>query len=438
MISCMDSTISPKASCIFTVAAFCNVIVNSSADTVESSNAAFNSSLLVLKPLTVVPTIDALLLRSWTAAACFAAAVAASSCAFTCSSYSCLRLLEPIRPATPPTPAPIRAPAAVPRTGTTEPIAAPVAAPRATPPTFKAPDSSSIVFRCLSVSFVAFARSIIPDIPVPAPIAPPAIAPSPMPARAPVPREAPPARLPAPRLIAVMAPFPRTPAPVADEPITKEVNEEPPPVGFPNKALPMPPPMLKTGAAILYSKYPDIAVSSPAASPPGRIFPTSCSMPDIAALKAVLIVSLSKPAAKPSANERPMLTPSSAPWDMSMPSRARSPTFNAVPMPEPTSPATDAIFSLPVLSHHSRNGSAIISSHRILTLPKKSASWKSAPPVISASLSLKLSAFSSNQSMKSDIDCSTSGICAVIQSANVRRYGASLEPSDNLASSTAL
>ena len=91
-------------------------------------------------------------------------------------------LLPPSQPAIPPIPAPIKAPAAVPITGTTEPIEAPIPAPAATPPIAVPPLANLALPSVLSPLLKALYdlyKSLPPLITVTPPTTPPAIAPKP-------------------------------------------------------------------------------------------------------------------------------------------------------------------------------------------------------------------------------------------------------------------
>ena len=133
-----------------------------------------------------------------------------------------------------------------------------------------------------------------------------------------------------------------------------------------------------------------------------------------------------------------MLTPSSMVSPMPMPSRAMTPAFRPVPIPVPMSFANPANFAFPVPFHHSRNGSAINSSHAIFALPKNPASCHSAVPEISLNFSCTLPALISSQSIKSFSPCLTAGICSLNQSASPLTYVDSLPPTESFTSSTAL
>ncbi len=86
----------------------------------------------------------------------------------------------------------------------------------------------------------------------------------------------------------------------------------------------------------------------------------------------------SNPRVKPSANEAPMLVPSSTAPLASIPSMASNPAESAVPIPSPILPALSASQALPVEFHHSLNGCAMILSQAIFSFsPKFLASFHS-------------------------------------------------------------
>ena len=266
------------------------------------------------------------------------------------------------------------------------------------------PLSSSIL--CSASSFVLLVRykSRAPPINVVPPMIPPAIVPRPSAESAPVLKDAPPARLPAPSVIAVLDPKPSKPAPDAAEPISEAPRDAPPPAGaaktlFPIVAAPLP--IARAGDAILYSRNAEIAVSSPGVSPPGSSFPTLENRLPMAFLNDAPTASVSKPEAKPSAKDFPMLMPCSAVSDTSMPRSIRMPVLIPVPIPAPMSFAAFANSCFPLPFHHSENGCAIILSHRTLTFPNRSIS--SNPGVLTASRyrALNCSTLPSNQSINS-------------------------------------
>ena len=250
-------------------------------------------------------------------------------------------------------------------------------------------------------------------------VAPPATAPAPAPKpsadNAPAPSEAPPARFPAPRLIASIADFPRSPVPIADEPSI--VAPSPiSPVPEPNTVFPVLPrliaplPRLINGLEILLSITAENIDDKSADLPPGSslaAFDTRLPSPSI---NFADTASKSKPSENPLANDAPMLVPSSNVSDISIPSIVITPILIPLPIPFPMSPANSANFAFPLVSHHSLNGSAMKASQLNLTLPRKSAFCHSSVLVSSSSFLFARSTFVSTQSIISSRPDSTAGI----------------------------
>ena len=97
----------------------------------------------------------------------------------------------------------------------------------------------------------------------------------------------------------------------------------------------------------------------------------------------------------------PTLVPSSTVCERSIPSSASSPLVSPVPMVSPTRLIFPANHALPVLSHHSLNGSAMSFCHEILIFPKKSAFLNSSLENTSLALSAKAFTFSIAASIQS-------------------------------------
>ena len=285
-----------------------------------------------------------------------------------------------------------------------------------------------------------YASSALLTSVAPAAIAPPPAA-IPVALRAAALIDAPPARFPAPRLIANNPDFPNSPVPAAAEPRNEPIRDVPVAAFVPNNPLPIlaaPLPMLMNGVAILLSITAEKIEDKSGASPPGNNLPAFESRLPNPCHNFSDIASKSNPSEKPFAKDAPMLTPSSRVSPMSIPNMAMTPTFKPVPIPAPMSCAKSANFAFPVLFHHSENGSAINSSQAILTFPKKSASCHSFVSAIALNFLCILSILVSSQSINSSNPCSTAGICAVSQSARPLTYGDNLSPKDIFTPSTAL
>ena len=146
----------------------------------------------------------------------------------------------------------------------------------------------------------------------------------------------------------------------------------------------------------------------------------------------------SNPCRNPSANCCPILRPSSAAPGPSIPSRVLIPAEIPVPILVPASLAIPASFAFPLPLHHSANGSAIKSSHRILAFPNRSAFCQSSVRVMPLNFVFIFSTLLSTRSMKLSSADSMAGTMPVSQSAAPRIYGDSLSPNAFFAPSTAL
>ena len=250
-------------------------------------------------------------------------------------------------------------------------------------------------------------------------VAPPAIAPAPAPIptadKAPALSDAPPARFPAPRLIASIADFPRSPVPIADEPSIAAPSPISP-VPEPNTVFPAfprliaPLPRLINGLAILPSNTAENTDDKSADLPPGSSLPAFDTKLPSPSINFADTASKSNPSEKPLANDAPILVPSSNVSEMSIPSIVITPILIPLPIPFPMSPAKSANFAFPLVSHHSLNGSAINSSQLSFTLPRKSAFFHSSDSVKSWNFFFMRSTFVSTQSIISSRPDSTAGI----------------------------
>ena len=224
------------------------------------------------------------------------------------------------------------------------------------------------------------------------------------------------------------------------EPIRVPARELPPPA-TPKRSFPIlnaPFPILAIGRTILPRIARDSREEISASSPPGNNFPALESRFLNPSHSFFDIASKSNPSLNPFAKDAPMLSPSLTVSEISIPNIVIIPNRSPLPIPLPMSPANPANFALPVLPHHSRNGSKINSSQAIFTFPKKSASCHSFVLAIALNFLCRRSIWVSNQSINSSNPCSTAGICAVNQSARPLTYGESLSPKDIFTPSTAL
>ncbi len=210
--------------------------------------------------------------------------------------------------------------------------------------------------------------------------------------------------------------FPITPVPFVAEPRNEPTSEVPVSAFFPNSPFPTlaaPFPKLINGFAIFPKSNAEKSEDKPALSPPGssllalenKFFKPSPSLS--------ITAPASNPCEKPFAKEAPIDTPSSMVSDMLIPSSVIKPNFKPEPIPLPISFAILANVAFPVVFHHSENGCAINSSHKICTFPKKFAFCHSFVSAISLNLRFIYSIFLSTQSIKRSSPSSIAGIKSV-------------------------
>ena len=305
-------------------------------------------------------------------------------------------------------------------------MAVPIAAPAATPPILS-PADVPCAFAASSFpalyDLYASKASMPPLIRVAPPTIPPAVAPAPASAK-PVPVEA---ILAPPRFAPIFAKLPINPVPViVPTPANSSATDAEPMIFFstppvallyiPFPALNTPDPRLSIGPATFAIAAADNNDVISGDSPPGRSFAALENAPVKSVPRAPAMLTPFMPSAKPSANWRPMLLPSSTTDETSIPIKAIIPVEIAVPMPNPISRATPATFVFPDPFHQSENGSATNSSHAIPIFPNKSAFCHSSVAVNSSIFAFVFSTKRSNEFIAVRRAFSTSGTLFVSQS----------------------